>query len=206
MFWIPMAVGAGLGALTNKNPLKGAAMGAGLGAATGGLGGLMGGAGAASGALSGAAATAAAPAATTAAGAITGATTGSGLGLSAAGMGAPSLASMGGGTGLLAGQGAAAAGTGGAQGLTAGGVGAPGASSGLGGLLSQENLKTAGNVAGLAQAAGVFNDPPAPQAQSAGIPGRGGVDFSGLLSASRANDMSGAQRLAQQRAQRMGRG
>ena len=86
----------------------------------------------------------------------------------------------------------------------AGGVGAPGASSGLGGLLSQENLKTAGNVAGLAQAAGVFNDPPAPQAQSAGIPGRGGVDFSGLLSAGRANNASGAQLLAQQRAARRG--
>jgi hypothetical protein len=47
MFWIPMAVGAGLGALSNKdNPLKGAAIGAGLGAG-GGL--LMPAAGAAAG-------------------------------------------------------------------------------------------------------------------------------------------------------------
>ena len=110
-----------------------------------------------------------------------------------------------GGGGLLAG---------GAQGLTAApGAGMaltsatqPAAASGLGGLLSKGNMQTVGDVAGLAQKAGVFNDPAAPQAQSAGIPGRGGVDFSGLLSASRANDMSGAQRLAQQRAQRMGRG
>ena len=47
MFWIPMAIGAGLGALTNKDPLKGAVMGAGMGAATGGLGALGAGAGAA---------------------------------------------------------------------------------------------------------------------------------------------------------------
>lgn len=184
-----MAVGAAAGALTNKDPLKGAVMGAGMGAATGGLGAL--GAGAGAGA---------------------------------------NLAAMGGGQGLLAGTGAAgglagnaaqglsmgASGgsgllAGGAQGLTA----APGvgtaltaatepAASGLGGLLSKDNLKMAGNVAGLAQAAGVFNDPQAPQAQSAGIPGRGGVDFSGLLSAGRANNASGAQLLAQQRAARRG--
>lgn len=198
MFWIPMAMGAGIGALTNKDPLKGAVMGAGMGAATGGLGGM----GAAAG----------------------------GVG-SAAGAGA-NMAAMGGGQGLLAGTSAAgslagnaaqgltmgASGggllAGGAQGLTAApGAGMaltsatqPAAASGLGGLLSKGNMQTVGDVAGLAQKAGVFNDPAAPQAQSAGIPGRGGVDFSGLLSASRANDMSGAQRLAQQRAQRMGRG
>lgn len=189
MFWVPMAIGAAAGALTNKDPLKGAVMGAGMGAATGGLGALGAGAGA-------------------------------------------NLAAMGGGQGLLAGTGAAgglagnaaqglsmgASGggllAGGAQGLTAApGAGMaltsatqPAAASGLGGLLSKGNMQTVGDVAGLAQKAGVFNDPVAPPAQSAGIPGRGGVDFSGLLSASRANDMSGAQRLAQQRAQRMGRG
>jgi hypothetical protein len=43
---IPLAIGAGLGALTNrKNPLAGAAMGGTLGAVTGGLGGLGGAAG-----------------------------------------------------------------------------------------------------------------------------------------------------------------
>lgn len=150
MFWIPMAIGAGLGALTNKDPLKGAVMGAGMGAATGGLGALGSGAGAA--------------------------------GAGATGAGA-NLAAMGGGQGLLAGTSAAG---------------------GIGGLLTKENMKMAGNVAGLAQAAGVFNDPQAPQAQSAGIPGRGGVDFSGLLSAGRANNASGAQLLAQQRAARRG--
>ena len=191
MFWVPMAIGAGLGALTNKDPLKGAVMGAGMGAATGGLG-------------------AAAGAGATGAGA--------------------NLAAMGGGQGLLAGTSAAgglagnaaqglsmgASGggllAGGAQGLTAApGAGMaltsatqPAAASGLGGLLSKDNMKTVGDVAGLAQKAGVFNDPPTPQAQSAGIPGRGGVDFSGLLSAGRANNASGAQLLAQQRAARRG--
>lgn len=173
MFWLPMAISAGLGALTNKDPLKGAVMGAGMGAATGGLGALGAGAGAGAGANL--------------------AAMGGGQGLS---MGAS------GGSGLLAG---------GAQGLMA----APGvgtalteatnpAASGLGGLLSKDHMKTVGDVAGLAQKAGVFNDPPTPQAQSAGIPGRGGVDFSGLLSAGRANNVSGAQLLAQQRAARRG--
>lgn len=195
MFWLPMAIGAGLGALTNKNPLKGAAMGAGLGAATGGLGALGAGAGAAGAGATGAGANLAAM--------------GGGQGLLAGTSAAGGLAgnaaqglSMGASGGLLAG---------GAQGLTA----APGvgtaltaatnpATSGLGGLLSKDNMKTVGAVAGLAQTAGVFNDPPTPQAQSAGIPGRGGVDFSGLLSAGRANNASGAQLLAQQRAARRG--
>lgn len=197
MFWIPMAIGAGVGALTNKNPLKGAVMGAGIGAATGGLGALGAGAGAAGAGATGAGANLAAMgggqgllAGTSAAGGLAG-NAAQGLSMGASG-----------GSGLLAG---------GAQGLTA----APGvgtaltaatepAASGLGGLLSKDNLKMAGNVAGLAQAAGVFNDPQAPQAQSAGIPGRGGVDFSGLLSAGRANNVSGAQLLAQQRAARRG--
>ena len=148
-----MAIGAAAGALTNKDPLKGAVMGAGMGAATGGLGALGAGAGAA--------------------------------GAGATGAGA-NLAAMGGGQGLLAGTSAAGGLAGNAaQGLSMGAV---------------------GDVAGLAQKAGIFDNPTAPQAQSAGIPGRGGVDFSGLLSAGRANDTSGAQRLAQQRAARMGRG
>lgn len=195
MFWIPMAIGAGIGALTNKDPLKGAVMGAGMGAATGGLGALGAGAGAAGAGATGAGANLAAM--------------GGGQGLLAGTSAAGGLAgnaaqglSMGASGGLLAG---------GAQGLTA----APGvgtaltaatnpAASGLGGLLSKDNMKTVGDVAGLAQKAGVFNDPPTPQAQSAGIPGRGGVDFSGLLSAGRANNVSGAQLLAQQRAARRG--
>lgn len=192
-----MAIGAGIGALTNKDPLKGAVMGAGMGAAAGGLGALGAGAGAAGAGATGAGANLAAMgggqgllAGTSAAGGLAG-NAAQGLSMGASG-----------GSGLLAG---------GAQGLTA----APGvgtaltaatepAASGLGGLLSKDNLKMAGNVAGLAQAAGVFNDPQAPQAQSAGIPGRGGVDFSGLLSAGRANNASGAQLLAQQRAARRG--
>ena len=188
-----MAIGAGLGALTNKDPLKGAVMGAGMGAATGGLGAAAGagatGAGANLAAMGGGQ------------GLLAGTSAAGGL----AGNAAQGLSMGAGGGGLLAG---------GAQGLTAApGAGMaltsatqPAAASGLGGLLSKGNMQTVGDVAGLAQKAGVFNDPAAPQAQSAGIPGRGGVDFSGLLSASRANDMSGAQRLAQQRAQRMGRG
>lgn len=205
MFWVPMAIGAAAGALTGKNPAKGAVLGAGMGAATGGLGGLLGGsAGATSSAVSGAASAGAAPAATTAAGAISGAAPGTGLGFSVPGLSAPSLASMGGGSGLLAGQGTAASGMGGAQGLMAAGKGAADAAPGLGGLLSKENMQAVGGIANLAASAGVFNDPVRPQATSAGIPGRGGADFSGLLSASRANDMSGAQRLAQQRAARRG--
>lgn len=178
----PMALGALSGALTDKDPWTGALKGAGMGAVTGGLGAL------------------AAPAAGSGAGL---AAMGGGQGLLAGGA-APGLTLGSSGAGLLAGNAA--------QGLSAApGVGLaltsatqPAASAGLGGLFSKDNLKTATDVAGLAQQAGVFNDPQGPQAQSAGIPGRGGVDFSGLLSASRANDMSGAQRLAQQRAARRG--
>lgn len=48
---IPLAIGAGLGALTNrKNPLAGAAIGSTLGAVTGGLGGLGGAAASSAGA------------------------------------------------------------------------------------------------------------------------------------------------------------
>ena len=191
MFLLPMAISAGLGALTNKDPLKGAVMGAGMGAATGGLGALGAGAGAGAGAnLAAMGGGQGLLAGTSAAGGL-------------AGNAAQGLSMGAGGGGLLAG---------GAQGLTAApGAGMaltsatqPAAASGLGGLLSKGNMQTVGDVAGLAQKAGVFNDPAAPQAQSAGIPGRGGVDFSGLLSAGRANNVSGAQLLAQQRAARRG--
>ena len=199
MFWIPMAIGAAAGALTNKDPLKGAVMGAGMGAATGGLGALGAGAGAAGAGATGAGAGANLAAMGGGQGLLAGTSAAGGL----AGNAAQGLSMGAGGGGLLAG---------GAQGLTAApGAGMaltsatqPAAASGLGGLLSKGNMQTVGDVAGLAQKAGVFNDPAAPQAQSAGIPGRGGVDFSGLLSAGRANNVSGAQLLAQQRAARRG--
>ena len=187
MFWIPMAIGAAAGALQNKdNPLKGAAIGAGLGAAGGaGLGamGAAGGAGAAGG-LGGLGGTAAS---------ATGAASG-GLGLSsgAAGLGlqapgAASLSSMGGAQGLLASAGPGTS-------LTAANAAAPASE----GLLSAGNMKTMTDVAGLAQKAGVFGNQQAPQAQSAGIPARQ-PDFTGLLSSGGQGQMSGAQRLMQQR-------
>jgi len=40
--FLPMAIGAGTGLLTNKDPLQGAIQGAALGGLTGGLGGLGG--------------------------------------------------------------------------------------------------------------------------------------------------------------------
>lgn len=90
---MPMLIGGGLGALTNKDPLKGAALGAGLGAAGGALApGLLGAAAPAGGAMGG-----------------TGLTAGAGTGLNLAsaggglGMQAPSgLLSGGGGLGLQA--------------------------------------------------------------------------------------------------------
>lgn len=179
MFWIPMAIGAGVGALTNKdNPLKGAAVGAALGGVTGGLGGLGG----------------AAPAA------------GTGLQAGGAAMsGAPGLSMGATGTGLL---------SGGGQGLSmAAGAGtqlsaasSPAASGGLFGLLNKDNLQTASNVAGLAGQMGIFDDPQAPQATSAGIPARQ-TDFSGLLrSQGQSNNAAGAQRLLQQQmARKQGR-
>lgn len=201
MFWIPMAIGAATGALTNKdNPLKGAALGGTLGAVTGGLGGLGGLGGETAAAISGAA-TPTATAAETVNGAITGAGSGSGLGLSltpaqALGQGPFNLSGMGGGQGLLSGKGAEAAGMGGAQGIGPGGAATPAA----GGLLSPGGMQAFTDMAGLAQKAGAFDSPQVPQAQSAGIPARQ-PDFTGLLSAGR-EQMTGAQRLMQQRAAR----
>ncbi|MDR3005271.1 MAG: hypothetical protein LBV14_13690 [Acidovorax sp.] len=74
---------------------------------------------------------------------------------------------------------------------------------GAAGLLSSSNLKTMGDMAGLASQAGVFNNQPGPQAQSAGIPARQ-ADFTGLLSAGRGQQMSGAEKLMAQRAARRG--
>lgn len=99
---------------------------------------------------------------------------------------------MGGGTGLSMGAG---------NGVQLSTAGTPAAGAGL---FSSENMKTANDAMGLAQKAGIFDQQQGPQAQAAGIPGRGGVDFSGLLSAGRANNPSGAQLLIQQRAARRG--
>jgi hypothetical protein len=190
MFWIPMAIGAAAGALTNRdNPLKGAAIGGTLGAFTGGLGGLGGAAaGGAGSAIAGAAAPAAVGA-TTVGGALTGAAGGTGLGLSltpASALGAaPNLAAMGGGQGLLV-----------------GGMGAGTASQG-GSIFSAGNLKTMSDMAGLAAKAGVFDGHQGPAAQSAGIPAQR-PDFTGLLSAGRGQSMTGAQQLMAQRQARRG--
>lgn len=174
--FLPMAIGAGAGLLTNKDPLKGALTGAALGGLTGGLAG------------------AAAPGAAGAAG---------GLGLqapAAAMSGASGLSAGTAGTGLLAGgapslQMAAGAGT---Q-LSA--AGTP-AASGLAGIFNKDNLQTANNVAGLAGKMGIFDDPQAPPApQSAGIPSRQ-ADFTGLLSAGKSNNVAGAQKLMQQQMMR----
>lgn len=112
----------------------------------------------------------------------------SGLGLSAGS--SPGLTSMGGAQGLGIGSGAN---------LGAMGSGA----SGSGGLLSAGNFKTMTDMAGLAGKAGVFGSQQGPQAQSAGIPGRP-ADFTGLLSAARGNQMSGAEKLMAQRSARRG--
>lgn len=72
-----------------------------------------------------------------------------------------------------------------------------------GGLLSSSNLKTANDMMGLAAKAGVFDAQQSPQAQSAGLPARQ-PDFTGLLSANRINQMSGAEKLIAQRAARRG--
>src|SRR5574343_107141 len=67
---LPMLIGAGLGAMKSKDPLKGALLGAGMGAVGGtaapAMGGLLGGAGAAAPGVAGAAASGAAPSMATA--------------------------------------------------------------------------------------------------------------------------------------------
>lgn len=78
------------------------------------------------------------------------------------------------------------------------------AGGGSGGLLSSSNLKSANDLASLAARTGVLGSNPAPpQAQSAGIPARQ-ADFTGLLSAGRTNQLSGAEKLMAQRAARRG--
>lgn len=204
--FLPMAVGALGGALTNKDPLTGALTGAGFGAVTGGLGGLGGAAGGeAASAISGAALPATADA--TVQGAISGAAPGAGLGLSltpaqALGASPGNLAAMGGGQGLLSGQGAAASGMGGAQGVLGGMSPKPSPGAGTG-LLSPSGLKTITDMAGIAGKMGLMDSPQGPVAQSAGIPARQ-ADFTGLLSAGRGRQMSGAEKLMAQRAARRG--
>ena len=176
--FLPMAIGAGAGLLTNKDPLQGAIQGAALGGLTGGLGGLGGAAQAA----------------------------GTGLQAGGAAM-APASYSLTSGaaqSGLLAGnagQGIAATVGNGVQ-LTP----STANSSGLAGIFNKDNLKTAGNVADMAGKLGIFDDPQAPTAPSAGIPARQ-ADFSGLLrSQGQANNAAGAQRLLQQQmARKQGR-
>lgn len=100
---------------------------------------------------------------------------------------------------------------GGGQGLSMGAgngvqlsqAGTPAAS---GGIFSSGNLKTASDIAGIAGQMGIFDDPQAPAAPSAGIPARQ-ADFSGLLrSQGQANNAAGAQRLLQQQmARKQGR-
>ena len=204
---IPMAIGAVGGALANKkDPLTGALMGGGIGAATGGLGGLGGAAGGeAASAISGAALPATADA--TVQGAISGAAPGAGLGLSltpaqALGASPSNLAGMGGGQGLLSGQGAAASGMGGAQGVLGGMSPKPSTDAGTG-LLSPSGLKTITDMAGIAGKMGLMDSPQGPVAQSAGIPARQ-ADFTGLLSAGRSNQLSGAEKLMAQRNARRG--
>ena len=167
--FLPMAVGALGGALTNKDPLTGALTGAGLGAVTGGLGGLGGAAAAPAGGM----------------GLTAGA---SGLSLQAPGALGASLAEMGG-----------------AQGLASAGAALPGASAAgqTAGLLSPAGMKTFSDMAGIAGKMGLMDSPQGPVAQSAGIPGRQ-ADFTGLLSAARGNQMSGAEKLMAQRAARRG--
>lgn len=170
--FLPMAIGAGAGLLTNKDPLQGAVTGAALGGLTGGLGG------------------------------------GAGTGLQAGGAamsGAPGLSAGTAGTGLLAGSGAPGASMAAGSGVQLSAAGTP-ATSTMSGIFNKDNLQTASTVAGLAGQMGIFDDPPAPTAPSAGIPARQ-ADFSGLLrSQGQANNAAGAQRLLQQQmARKQGR-
>lgn len=166
--FLPMAVGALGGALTNKDPLTGALTGAGLGAVTGGLGG-----------LGGAAASSPGAAGTTALGFGSLADTAAqALPTTAASTGVPGIDAI--GFGSMAKTAAPA-----------------------GGLLSPTNLKTVSDMAGIAGKMGLMDSPQGPVAQSAGIPGRQ-ADFTGLLSAARGNQMSGAEKLMAQRAARRG--
>lgn len=165
---MPLA-GAALGAVTGKNPLKGAAIGGALGAVPGIFGaGAAGGSGLTSGLLS-SGATSGATGLTAGAGGLTGLT-----------------ASAGGATGLTGGSLASSAGLGG------------GATTGI---FSPQNLQGMAGISTIANQAGLFNDPQAPQATSAGIPNKGGTDFTSLMHQN-GNQLTGAQRLLQQRQMR----
>lgn len=166
--FLPMAVGALGGALTNKDPLTGALTGAGMGAVTGGLGG-----------LGGAAASAPGAAGNTALGfGSLSDTAAQALPATAASTGVPGIDAIGFGSMAKTAEPA-------------------------GGLLSPTNLKTVSDMAGIAGKMGLMDSPQGPVAQSAGIPGRQ-ADFTGLLSAARGNQMSGAEKLMAQRAARRG--
>ena len=170
--FLPMAIGAGAGLLTNKDPLKGVLTGAALGGLTGGVG------------------AAAAPGAATTAG---------GLGLQAPAAAVSGAGTT--GTGLLAGGAAPGLSMATGAGTQLSAAGTP-AASGLAGIFNKDNLQTANNVAGLAGQMGIFDDPQAPPApQSAGIPSRQ-ADFTGLLSAGKSNNVAGAQKLMQQQMMR----
>ena len=102
-------------------------------------------------------------------------------------------------TGGLGGLGGAAAGaTGAGSALTTANAAAPAA-----GLLSGGGMKTVGDLAGMAGKMGLMDGHQGPQAQSAGIPGRQ-ADFTGLLSAGRGGQPTGAQMLIAQRQARRG--
>lgn len=184
-FLVPLLAGAGIGAVTNKDPIKGALMGGAMGAATGGLGGLFGGAaeaagtGATSGLFGGTGGAAASPVAS-------GSVTATAL---------PPMTSSQPLSGLLAGSDFAAG---------AGSVPLTGTepATGLFGNLIDPKKPgaSAANIADLAAQAGVFDSDPPPPVQGAGIPSRQ-TDLSGLIRYQRPQ-VSGADRLAQQRASR----
>lgn len=173
-FLLPALLGGGIGAATSKDPLKGALIGGVGGALTGGLGGLggLGGAGSAAGATGAAGLNV--PAGMSIAGAMPSAAANTSLGAASA---IPHA------VGQSAVQGAA--------------LGPLAEQS----LMSPENLKTMGGLAGAASQAGMFQDPPQAPVASAGIPG-GSADFTGLLS--KRPQMSGAQLLMMQRKARRG--
>lgn len=127
---------------------------------------------------------------------------GLGFGAKAAGNAGQGLTANGSGLGLNMGGGQGVS-MGAGNGVQLSQAGTPAASSGL---FSYQNMKTAGDVADMAGKLGIFDDPQAPTAPSAGIPARQ-ADFSGLVrSQGQANNAAGAQRLLQQQmARKQGR-
>lgn len=127
---------------------------------------------------------------------------GLGFGAKAAGNAGNGLSMNGSGLGMRAGGGQGLS-MGAGNGVQLSQAGTPAAS---GGIFNSDNMKTAGNMVDMAGKLGIFDDPQAPAAQSAGIPARQ-ADFSGLLrSQGQANNAAGAQRLLQQQmARKQGR-